>query len=206
MQRHVIAGRHNSSEGVAAKQKIRQDVMALVAGPRVLEVFCGPSGEMHRRVWSAADDYLGIDLVWRLGDERRRVACDAMLALRALDLSKHNIFDVDAFGSCWCEVGVIAARRKWTAGERGAVVVTDGSWRASRTGQRGLWWRVMRSLSGAPDVPNTELDGWRAVQNAALMGIPAKMGCRPIKAWSSTPKTGKGGSYMFYGAVVFEGL
>lgn len=204
MQRGV-KGRHNSAEGVQAKQSIRETALTSVQSPRVLEVFCGPSGEMHRRVWHKADHYTGVDLVWNLGDKRRRIAGDAMMALRGLDLQDFNVFDVDAFGAPWCEVAVIAARRKWATGERGAVVITDGSWRAARTGSRGQWWRQMRRIANAPDIPADDLEGWVAVQKAALAGIPATMGCRTTRAISANPKTGKGASFMFYGAVMFEG-
>jgi len=80
------------------KQIIRQSAFDSIDGERnTLEVFCG-AGEMHKLVWHKSDMYTGIDKV-KFFDDRHTICGDARKALRLVDISKFNIFDIDAYGS-----------------------------------------------------------------------------------------------------------
>lgn len=87
----------NNARGTA-KAEIRESVFNLLDGERnTLEVFCG-AGEMYRSVWHKSDRYTGIDKQ-KYFDERHTVCGDALKALRLVEISKYNIFDIDAYGS-----------------------------------------------------------------------------------------------------------
>lgn len=123
------AQKHNGVLGVDAKVEIRRNVLDAI-GPgnaSVFDAFCGPVVEMHAAVWSGAAHYVGVDKEWQKQDARRRFVAVAATVLRAIDLRQFNVFDLDSFGSPWAEAIILAARRRWSAGERGALVLTDGS-------------------------------------------------------------------------------
>lgn len=80
------------------KQKMRQSALDSIDGERnTLEVFCG-AGKMYTLVWHKSDTYTGIDKV-KFFDSRHTICGDARKALRLVDISKFNIFDIDAYGS-----------------------------------------------------------------------------------------------------------
>lgn len=111
------------------KTEIRRWVLDVVRPARVLDVFAGLAGELHRKVWCAADDYLGIDERWSPNDGRRRLFGDAYELLRAIDLQPWNIFDIDCYGEPWRALLTIGDRRRWAHGERGAIVCTNSTLR-----------------------------------------------------------------------------
>jgi len=129
---------HNSAG--SPKIELRRRVLEHVKPARVLDVFCGPEGLMWAEAWREAESYVGIDRVWKPEDERRRFVGDNLRILRAIDLAPFNVFDLDAFGSPWKHAVILAERRRWAAGERGALVLTDGGLLGSKLGgkDRGI--------------------------------------------------------------------
>jgi hypothetical protein len=125
----------NHPTGKKAKIEIRRRVLAQVKPAKVLDLFCG-RGEMYRAVWQNAASYTGCDerpWDWKL-DPPRFVADNRRL-LRCLDLTQFNIFDLDSYGSPWEQAEIVLHRRKWEPGERGGIIVTDGSSLKLRWGQ-----------------------------------------------------------------------
>lgn len=90
-------GKKTNNAKTTAKTDLRLSVLHAIDNPCVLEVFCG-SGEMYNAVWRHAQKYTGIDKVKQF-DERQTICGDARKALRIIDLSEYNIFDIDAYGS-----------------------------------------------------------------------------------------------------------
>jgi hypothetical protein len=187
----------NSGAGFKSKVKLREMALDHVgAGAAVLDCFCG-TGQMHDAVWSRAAAYAGCDQrVWDFTGPPRFV-CDNQLLLRTLDLQQYNIFDLDAYGSPWKQAGIIAARRRWSQGERGAVVLTDGSSAHTRWGN---------SLSATKPIPGTGIRVSDEVERTALRSWVASSGVRVLsvhRAYSNG--SGRGGMRMTYTAVLFEG-
>ena len=124
---------HNTPSATAAKVALRQHVLDRVSPARVLDAFCG-GGVMYGAVWRKAKAYVPCDSArWAPGDPVRFV-CDNRRLLRCLDLGDFNVFDFDAFGSPWEQVLILAARRRWGTGEKGGLVLTDGSALKTRWG------------------------------------------------------------------------
>ena len=90
-------GKKTNNAKTTAKAELRLSVLNSIKNPRVLEVFCG-GGEMYNTVWNKAEKYTGIDKVKQF-DERNTICGDARKALRLVNLSEFNIFDIDAYGS-----------------------------------------------------------------------------------------------------------
>lgn len=128
--------KHNSGGGLAAKIALRERALVHVGGPelaRVVDLFCGPVGAMHRSVWSRASSYLGVDVVYRWPDRRARIVAPWELALEHVPMGTFNVFDLDAFGSPWPALHALTRWRRVQPGERVAIITTDGGWRATRT-------------------------------------------------------------------------
>jgi hypothetical protein len=195
---------HNSKKALAAKIQLRENVLTMVMPAHVLDAFCGPTGEMHAHVWHRADSYLGVDSDWLISDRRRRMVCDNRLALRALDLSRFNIFDLDAFGHPWEQAIIVAARRRWKKGERGALLLTSGG---ERNLSSGTVSRSVQELLGTSTRQQGVLASSRAAaRNVTLQCIDAlllRMGVKQIKRWEASCLNG--GQTMFYAAIAFEG-
>ena len=198
----MSGGHHNSAQGLAAKVAMRRNVLAELPAAHVLDTFCGPVGEMHRLVWQYAASYAGIDRDWLWTDARRRYVGDSLAICASLDLSRFNVFDIDAFGALWPHMLLLARRRKWAAGERGAVVTTDGSSMDTRLGRMP---KSLRAFLG--------LTKWQAktaeaneLHRAALAEWYRRSGVKPLRSWHSTSNgSGKGRMLMHYRAIVFEG-
>lgn len=193
----------NARGAHAAKVELRRNVLELVRPSRVFDAFCG-LGEMWRGAWCEAESYLGCDeRPWTPSEEHRRIVCDNALALRALDLSRFNVFDLDAYGSPWDQMTILAARRTWEAGERGAVVTTDGTSMKLRFG--GLP-HSLASLVGVPAHKGATDADSDALMRLALSSWLRRCNVRPLRQWQAQGHgSGKGGQRMIYTAVVFEG-
>lgn len=122
----------DNAAGLArGKIELRQWVLSQVQPARVFDVFAGIDGEMHRGAWKDADAYVGCDARWDpAADDRSRYVSDFRRVLRSVDLQPWNVFDVDSYGMPWEAMLIIGARRRWAAGELGAVVCTDSALRA----------------------------------------------------------------------------
>ena len=106
-----------------AKPEIRHRILSMIDSPRVLEVFCG-AGEMYHSVWHMADRYTGIDKV-KYFDNRHTICGDAKKAVKLIDVSDYNIFDIDAYGSPYDVLNIVLSRYQGDA-KRLAFILTDG--------------------------------------------------------------------------------
>lgn len=119
----------NAPVHTEGKVRLRRWVLDEIRPASVFDVFAGIDGEMCRRVWHAADRYMGCDERWSRDDRRPRYIGDSAKVLRSIDLAPFNVFDVDCYGQPWPVMLILAARRQWAPGERGAVVCTDSALR-----------------------------------------------------------------------------
>ena len=117
----------HTNTSVIDKVKIRHHVLEKlgVDNPRILDAFCA-KGEMWRDAYGETDNYVGLDLE-KFIDKRNTVICDNVRYLRQADLDQFDIFDLDAFGSPFECLAVIAHRIKWSRTKRVGIVLTDGT-------------------------------------------------------------------------------
>lgn len=200
----MSAKTHNRPGALEAKAALRRHVLELVQPARVLDAYCGPIGEMHRAVWHGATSYVGIDQEWRREDARTRFVGDTCTILRAIDLNAFNVFDLDAFGSPWDAALIVAARRAWEPGERGAVVFTDGSGMCTSFGDR-----VPRALGELVQIHATVAAGRAGAEALHRMAVTAwarRAGVEIERRWLAVSLAGAVGALpMFYSAAVFTG-
>jgi hypothetical protein len=196
--------KHNSAGGLAAKIAIRELALAHVSRRSVLDLFCGPVGEMHRHVWGRARSYLGVDVVYRWPDRRRRIVAPWSFALEHLDLETFDVFDLDAFGSPWPALASLVRRRRAGVGELLALVVTDGSWRSIRVHSDGEQRRAFASLGVQAPTTLREL---RPAAEAALVRAAGAMGCAVdgLRVAGYAPKKGNAAA-MGYAVALLRGL
>jgi hypothetical protein len=100
----------NHAHSAADKAEIRRLVLEAVGpGSRVFDAFAG-TGQMFAKAWKGAGGYVGCDMRF-VRDDRTAFVADNRRVLRAIDLAPFNVFDLDAYGSPWEQVLIIAARR-----------------------------------------------------------------------------------------------
>lgn len=191
---------YNHPEALAEKVDIRLRVLDAVRPAHVLEACCGPEGEMWRRAWSRADVYAGIDTAWVESDTRRRYVGDNRAILRAIDLRPFNVFDLDSFTSPWALAVIIAARRPWAPGERGALVVTDCTGAFSQRGARPC--AGLHELSGMRGLLPRKATG-HDLREAALAGWVARARVKVLHRWQFVRVASSDVAYV---AIVFEGV
>ena len=184
--------------GHDAKIDLRRRVLAHVSPARVLDAFCG-LGEMRREAWSAAASWTGCDQrPWDPSQPARYIA-DNLDVMRAIDLSRFNVFDFDAYGSPWAQASMLAKLRRWAPGERGAMVTSDGSGASTQWGQTGA---TLGAVLGADRYE--AMRGKRLGANrAAFAPWAALAGVRILERWEAA-RPGRTG--VLYTAIVFEGL
>lgn len=197
----------NAKAAHAKKVELRRKVLELVTPANVFDAFCG-TGSMWRGTWNDAATYLGCDHISWTPKESvgfRRLVCDNVLAFRTLALSQFNVFDLDAYGDPWEQALIIARRRTWKRGERGALVVTDGSGMKTRWGSMSAAMAELCGLRRLDGLPRTGAIGER-LHDRALKAWLAASKAKPLKRWSfSGNGSGRGSQLMLYSAVVFEG-
>lgn len=198
-------GVHNGSLALNAKVEMRERVLELITPAHVFDAYCGPTGEMWSAVWNRAASYVGCDEVYVPFDPRRRFVGDNKRVMRAIDLSVYNVFDLDSFGHPWDQVLILAARRIWSRGERGAVILT---W-SDHSIRWGYASHALATIAGLKDRavgPKAET----SVMPMAVRGFFDRANVKPLAAWNARGKSRPGprtGSYqMTYTAIVFEGL
>lgn len=193
--------RDNHQEAMPGKLALRREALAMVSQPRVLDLFAG-RGMMYRAVWHEAAAYVGSDK--DLNQVLRHpAACHhapASILLRALDLSAFNIFDLDAYGSPWEEVTILAARRRLVPGERVAVVITDGS---PRRAMLGLVAHALAALAGVEPETHGAHRRWPILVRQAMGEVARRMGGRLSELRQATGSLGKRG--MWYGLAALDG-
>ncbi len=67
--------------------------------PRVLDLFCG-KGEMYKRAYTGVCEYLGLDIEKVHNNEICKICNNAEYVL-CNDITKYNVFDLDAYGAPW---------------------------------------------------------------------------------------------------------
>lgn len=209
MIRSGVQKLHNTT--AAPKLELRELVLGAVQPAAVFDAFCGPEGEMWKGAWHKAHRYLGVDEELRFPDPRRRFVGDSRLVMRAIDLAPYNVFDFDAFGSPWEWMVLLAARRRWIPGERGAVVLTDGS--GFKTALGFVSYAVADLTGFQPGfglVPKAETA--EALNELALQSWITRSRVRLLQRWEMRSRGSQeangetGGFPMVYTALVFEGL
>jgi hypothetical protein len=196
---------YNRPTAHKAKIDLRKNVLEHVAPAHVFDAFCGPAGEMWQAVWKDADSYVGCDVEYELTDPRPRFVADNIRVLRTLDLQRFNIFDIDAFGSPWTQLLVLAARRKWALGERGGVVITDGSVNKSKFGVLGGAHRQLLGAQCTMVAPSRSCG--IGMGELAIQVWLRQSRVTPVRQWRAESKSSGVGSFaMVYTAIVFEGL
>jgi hypothetical protein len=174
----VTAPVHNSSASIAAKIELRERALAHVGEAHVVDLFCGPVGEMHRHVWSRAASYLGVDVVYRWPDRRARIVAPWRDALEHVPMARFNVFDLDAFGAPWPALLELTQWRRAKPGEKLAIVTTDGNWRSTMRGfAQAVESRAAFRKLGVE--PPSEMGGeQRSACESALLGAAHAMGAR----------------------------
>jgi hypothetical protein len=189
----------NSPQAQEAKLDLRRRVLQEIHQARVFDAFCG-RGEMYRGVWKDAALYVGCDeRPWHREDPPRFVA-DNLRLMRAIDLGRFNVFDLDAYGSPWEQAVILAARRRWAPGERGALVLTDGSAFALGYTHIPPGMRELAGLKGR-DGPSTK-SHVGDLMDMARRGWARRASVTIVKIWQAQ---GQSKAEVVYSALVFEG-
>lgn len=189
-------GLHNTHSALGLKLMLRREALDHVgkASARVLDLFAGPVGEMWAGCWSQAADYLGVDVEYRPFDARRRLVAPWSMAVQSLELDGWNIIDLDAFGSPWGAAARLSERWRPAEGARVAVVTTDGSWRAVRTGRVLTIDADLRRL-GCVQAPR-RYEGRGEMSRAGLTALAKRCGIKidALRVRASDAQGGSGGS------------
>lgn len=195
----------NNPTALAAKVKIRQNVIETIGRKAaVFDAFAG-SGEMYSAVWKTAGAYAGCDMK-RQRDDRLMFCADNRRVLRAIDLSKFSIFDLDAYGFPWEAAIIISDRRRVAPGERIGMVFTEAGGISSRQNTVPI---AITLLTGVRN-RSVGLGRMRAqIFDRALLGLTSRMNCTIERRWqamaSRSSTGGPGGMQTIYCGVVLKG-
>lgn len=196
-------GVDTSQKWRATKISMRSAVLDAVPHARVLDLFCGVdwASSMWAAVWQRAEAYLGCDWRWAAWDPRRRMVGRNRALVDVLDLQAFNVFDLDAYGSPIVLANMIARRRTWARGERGALVLTDGAHLKAR--MSGVS-EVSLALGLPPT--GTQREGYRAAVADWMTQWGERSGVREMsREVAAGPAGNSGGTLMLYTSMTFEG-
>lgn len=188
----------NSKQAEGAKRIVRENVLREIGAEnaRVFDAFAG-AGAMYRTVWHQAAECVGCDEDWFPQDERLAFKCDNRRVLRALDLSQFNVFDLDAHGSMWEQLYLIAARRPVVAGERIGLTITEGLGLKMNMGGTG---KALAKLARI----QTHMPGMGAARNdiieRGLRAVFSMMHATVEKRWQAQGT--KGSRVLYLGLVL----
>src|ERR1700733_12686805 len=171
---------NNSPAASAAKIGIRRNVLAELGEAHVFDCYAG-DGHMFRAVWSDAVSYTGCDLKF-YPDSRLAFVADNRRVLRAIDLAPFNLFDLDAYGSPWEQLYIIASRRTLAKGETIGLVLTEGQGLKMKMGGMSL---ALSLLAGV----RNRLPGMGRAQdeliNRGIRRVAAMMGGEIVRRWEA---------------------
>lgn len=191
--------RDNSPVADKAKLTVRRQVMDAIGADQahVFDAFAG-EGHMYRGCWNEAASYVGCDKDLFM-DQRLAYVADNVRVMRAIDLSRFNVFDLDAYGSPWELVYILATRRPMEPAELLGVVLTEG------TGLKMNMGGVSKALSALARI-KVQMPGMGAARddviNRALSQICRMLNAEIIHRWQAQ---GNRGSRIGYIGLVFRG-
>jgi hypothetical protein len=192
----------NSPAANTAKIRIRENVLQMLGEQQshVFDAFAG-EGTMYRGVWNRAASYIGCDK-GEFDDGRLAFAkLDTHRVLRAVDLSRWNLFDIDHHGSPWEAAYIIARRRpRLEPGELLGVILTEG------TGLKMNMGGVSKALATMAKI-RVQMPGMGAARgeiiDRALIELGRMMNGEIVKRWQAN--SGKGSRVAYIG-LVFKGI
>ena len=187
---------NNHPASFANKAELRRRLLEQVGGG-VFDAFAG-AGRMFREVWKHAPDYVGCDLAW-YPDTRLAYVADNRRVLRAIDLARFAIFDLDAYGSPWEQALIIAARRRVAPGERIGFALTDGSKINLRLGGMPV---ALRTICGFRSVVAGAGRLQDEITDLAIAGLARLMRCQIAHRWEAR---GSSGARVIYTGLVLVG-
>lgn len=182
----------NHPQARRAKIVIRQNVLdAIGKQASVFDAFAG-SGEMFSAVWNKAKSYTGCDLK-RQSDSRLMFCADNIRVLRAIDLSKFQIFDFDAYGSPWVQAIILSDRRRVAPGERLGLVLTEGAGLGYKFNNIPMAISVLTGLRRGMVGTGKRHDD---IIERAIAGLCKRMSCTVEKRWQADRSGGGGIRYI----------
>lgn len=193
---------HNSAPELKAELR-RRLVTELggIAEARVLETHAGP-GVMRLAAYKGVADWLGVDSDPASPDS---IHADNRLVLRAIDLGRFNLFDVDAFGSPWEQLWIVSMRREIKRGEQLGIALTSGTQGGqammSPTLKSAGWsQQMLTAVNTDPNQPQRVFAGERgAVALAQRLILVWFSGCEVVRFWSARSPSGVA---WYFGAVL----
>jgi hypothetical protein len=187
-----------ASSAKGSKALIRRNVMEALGEPaHVFDAFAG-TGEFYREVWKDAASYVGCDLRY-FTDDRAAYVADNRRVLRAIDLSRFNLFDLDAYGMPWEQAIIIAARRRIKAGERIGFVFTEGG---GLTYKNNIVPRSVANLTGLSHDKAVGLFRRRTdIHSAIVSALAKRMQAKVTARWQGI---GRAGTNVAYIGLVLE--
>jgi len=188
----------NNPIAFKAKVAIRRNVLAAIDTETVVfDAFAG-SGKMFSEVWKDAGHYTGCDLKPQR-DSRLMFCADNRRVMRAIDLSKFNVFDLDSYGSPWVQAVILADRRRVAPGELLGLVLTEGAGFAYKSNIVPEAIAVLTGLRSGIVGLGKKQD---AVIDRAIAGLVRRMNCEIVKRWQAE---GKSGAAMRYIGLILQG-
>lgn len=182
----------NNPQAFKAKVAIRRNVLgAIGADATVFDAFAG-SGKMFSEVWKDAGSYTGCDLKPQR-DSRLMFCADNRRVMRAIDLSKFNVFDFDSYGSPWVQAVILADRRRVAPGEQIGVILTEGAGFAYKSNIVPEAIAVLTGLRSGIVGLGKKQD---AVIDRAIAGFVRRMNCEITIQWRADGKTGMAMRYI----------
>jgi hypothetical protein len=176
----------NNPQAFKAKVAIRRNVLAAVGHDKpVFDAFAG-TGKMYSEVWKDAGPYTGCDMKPQQ-DSRLMFCADNRRVMRAIDLTKFGIIDLDSYGSPWEQAIIIADRRRVASGELFGLILTEGAGFAYKSNIVPTAIAILTGLRsgvvGLPPFPNLHRHGaW-----CPAFARTTRNGCQGCAAWSTIP-------------------
>jgi hypothetical protein len=194
--------KHNSN--LAGKILIRESVISELGLPlRVLETHSGP-GAMRRACYQDAVEWLGCDADPKSPDA---IHCDSRLLLRAINLDRFTLFDIDPFGGPFEHLWIVSQRWK---GERLGLALTCGQFagthRMHSTFRHAGWSRQMCEAALVhPDTPFREVFEAETVVSFLKVFLDSWFKMKIEKLWSAISKADhSGGITAWYFGVILQ--
>jgi hypothetical protein len=188
----------NNPQAFKAKIAIRRNVLATIgADTAVFDAFAG-AGKMFSEVWKDAKAYTGCDMKPQ-ADSRLMFCADNRRVMRAIDLTKFGIIDLDSYGSPWEQAIIIADRRRVAPGELFGLILTEGAGFSYKMNFVPAAISILTGLRASHVGLGKKQN---AVIDKAIAGLVQRMNCTIEKRWQAEGKTG---AAMRYIGMVLKG-